>query len=205
VPELTFAQPARRNLLVPVLIAFLVLGLAIALVLRISPHRTADLSITRTAIYPVHTVLKSESTVVGSDRSQDDLYILTTLRVEDNLRLPLFLKDFTATLTAREGQQFTTSAVEQHDLPTVLTVYPALKDLSSTPLLRETMVPPGGFAEGMVLLRFPVTQDIWDHRRTAYLNIDFYHQEQQSILIGRASEASSAPPASQPANHPSAK
>jgi hypothetical protein len=191
VPELTFSQPARRNLLVPVLIAFLVLGLAIALVIRISPHRTADLSITRTAIYSAHTVLKSESTVVGSDRSQDDLYILTTLRVEDNLRLPLFLKDFTATLTTREGQQFTASAVEQHDLPIVLTVYPALKDLASTPLFRETMVAPGSFAEGMILLRFPVTQDIWDHRQTAYLNIDFYHQEQQRILIGRASEATS--------------
>jgi hypothetical protein len=190
VPQLTFAQPARRNLLVPVLIAFLVLGFAIALVIRIGPHRTADLTITHTAVFPAHTVLKSDSIVVGSDRTQDDLYILTTLRIEDNLRLPLFLKDFTATLTSREGQQFTTSATEQQDLATVLTVYPALKNLASTPLFRETMVAPGQSAEGMILLRFPVDQGTWDHRQTAFLHIDFYHQEQQSILISRASEAS---------------
>ena len=56
VSDLKFAQPARRNLLAPVLLAFLILGIVLALLLRFTPHRNADLTITRTTIYPTHTV-----------------------------------------------------------------------------------------------------------------------------------------------------
>jgi hypothetical protein len=190
VTQLTFAQPGRRNLLAPVLLAFLILGILIALVLRATPHKTADLTITHTAVFPVHTVLKADSIVVGQDQSQDDLYVLINLRIDDHLHLPLFLKDFTATLTTAEGEVLTTSAVEKQDLATVYETFPALKSLSSTqPLLRETMIDPGQSTEGMILLRFPITKTVWDHRQTAVLNVDLYHQGQQSVLIGRASEA----------------
>jgi hypothetical protein len=190
VPDPKFAQPARRNLLVPVLLAFLILGIVLALLLRFTPHRTADLTITRTTIYPTHTVFKSDSIIVANQRAEDVLYVLTTLRIDDRLHLPLFLKDFTATLTTAEGEEITTSAVEKPDLENVYTSFPALKPLASEPLLRDTMISPGQSAEGMLLLHFPVTKEVWDHRRTAMLNVDLYHQGQQEVLIGRASEAS---------------
>src|SRR5579862_6183836 len=99
VSDLKFAQPVRRNLLVPVLLAFLILGIILALVLRFTPHKTAELAITRTVVFPTHTVFKSETIVVSNQHAEDELYILTTLRIDDRLHLPLFLKDFTATLT----------------------------------------------------------------------------------------------------------
>jgi hypothetical protein len=189
VSDLKFAQPAPRNLLVPVLLAFLILGIVLALVLRYTPHKTADLAITRTAVYPTHTVFKSDSIIVGNQHTEDDLYVLTTLRIDDRLHLPLFLKDFTATLTTSEGEQITTSAVEKQDLDNVYTSFPDLKPLSTEPLLRDTMISPGQSAEGMILLHFPVTQDIWDHRRSAVLNVDLYHQGQQDVLIGSTNAA----------------
>jgi hypothetical protein len=204
VSELKFAQPARRNLLAPVLLAFLILGIILALLLRFTPHKTADLTITHTAVYPVHTVFKSDSIVVGNQHTEDNLYVLTNLRIDDRLHLPLFLKDFTATLTTAEGEEITTSAIEQRDLDNVYTSFPDLKALASEPLLRETMIAPGQSAEGMVLLHFPVTQAVWDHRRNAMLNVDLYHQGEQQVLIGRGSEvipnAASTPPASAPSN-----
>jgi hypothetical protein len=173
------------------------LGIAIALLIRFTPHRTADLSILRTAIYPAHTVFKADTIVVGSDAAQDDLYVLTTLHIEDNLHLPLFIKDFTGSLTTADGQQITTSAVEKDDLPNLFVSFPALKPLSSEPLLRETMINSGTSAEGMVVLHFPVTKDVWDHRRTADLTVNLYHQGEQSVHISRASESrASAPPTS---------
>ncbi len=203
VSDLKFAQPARRNLLVPVLLAFLILGIVLALVLKFTPHKTADLTITRTAIYPAHTVFRSDSIIVANQHTEDDLYVLTTLRIDDRLHLPLFLKDFTATLTTAEGEEITTSAVEKQDLDNVYTSFPALKPLASEPLLRETMISPGQSAEGMVLLHFPVTKEIWAHRRTAVLNVDLYHQGQQEVLIGRASEAvPSATPTPSPVSSP---
>jgi hypothetical protein len=188
VSDLKFAQPARRNLLAPVLLAFLILGIVLALVLRFTPHKTADLTVTHTIVYPAHTVFQSDTIVVANQHSQDDLYVLTNLRIDDRLRLPLFLKDFTATLTTAEGEEITTSAVEQRDLDNVYTSFPDLKPLASEPLLRDTMISPGQSAEGMILLHFPVTQAVWDHRRTAVLNVDLYHQGEQQVLIDRGSE-----------------
>jgi hypothetical protein len=200
VSDLKFAQPARSNLLAPVLLAFLILGITLALAIRFTPHKTADLDIVHTTVYPAHTVFKGESILVGRDTARDDLYILTTLRITDGLHLPLFLKDFTATLTTGDGQEITTSAVEKDDLPSVLASFPALKPLASEPLLRETMINPGQATQGMIVLHFPVTQEVWDHRRTAVLNVDLYHQGQQGVMISRASESISSPTSSKLAN-----
>ena len=204
VSDLKFAQPARRNLLVPVLLAFLILGIVLALVLKFTPHKTADLTITRTMLYPTHTVFKSDSIVVGNQHAEDALYVLTTLRIDDRLHLPLFLKDFTATLTTAEGEEVTTSAVEKLDLDNVYTAFPGLKPLASDPLLRDTMISPGQSAEGMILLHFPITKEVWDHRRSAVLNVDLYHQGEQQVLIGRSSEAASnaAQSPNPPSSHP---
>lgn len=181
--DLTFAQSDRRNLLAPVLVAFVLLGVVLALVLRYTPHKTADVSITGTSLYPAHTVFKSDSILVGSDHAQDDLYVLASLRIQDRLNLPLFLKDFTATLITADGEELHTSAAEKQDIPALFITFPPLEKLASTPLLRETLIPPGQSAEGMVLLHFPVTLATWNTRKSATLNVDLYHQGPISILI----------------------
>lgn len=185
VSELKFTQPARRNLLVPILIALFLLGIAIALVLRYTPHRTAEITILRTTIYPTHTVYKGDSILVGRDRSQDDLYVLATVRVEDRLNLPLFIKDLTGTLVTSDGEKIETSAVQKNEFENLYTSFPALRPLSSPPLLRETAIDTGKSAEGMVLLHFPVTKEAWNQRQSATLNIVLYHQEPVSIKIPR--------------------
>jgi hypothetical protein len=194
VSQPTFAQPVRRNLLVPVLLAFLLLGLALALVMRLSPKNTADLTILKILIYPTHTIFKSDSTVVGSDQVQDSLYVLATLRVEDQLRLPVYLKDFTATLITADGQQLTSSAIEKSEFLNLYTSFPALKPLASEPLLRDTMIAPANSAEGMIILHFPVTKEVWDHRQAAVLHVDLYHQGTQDILLTRTSEVTPTNP-----------
>jgi len=191
VSEPKFAQPERRNLLAPVLVAFLVLGIAIALVLRYTPRHIANLRILQTSIYPAHTVFKSDSILVNRDRSQDDLYVATTLSMEDKLNLPLFIKDFTATLVTATGEKLETSAVQNQDFENLYTTFPALRHLASSPLLRDTLVDSGKSAEGMVLLHFPVTEDVWNHRRSATLHVALYHQGRVSIVIPIGNHASS--------------
>jgi hypothetical protein len=197
VSDIRFTQPARSNLLAPVLIAFVVLGIVLALVLRYTPHKTADLTITKAAVYPAHTVFKSDSILVGRDRAQDDLYVLVNLRIEDRLNLPIFLKDFTATLTTADGVELHTSATEQQDFGTLYESFPALKSLSWEPLPRETLIAPGKSAEGMVLLHFPVTAEVWDRRRSAVLSVDLYHQGPIRITIPDAGGRSVEGPGSE--------
>lgn len=165
------------------MIAFLLVGVLITLVIQHNPATSIDLTLTHTAVYPTHTVFKSNSLVVGSDKSEDDLYVVANLRVDDPLHLPIILKDFTATLTTADDQEITTSAAEVNDLPNIYTSFPALKPLSSPPLRRETLITPGTSAEGMVLLHFPVTEDVWNHRKSAILNVDLYHQGTFPITI----------------------
>jgi hypothetical protein len=190
VSELKLRQPARSNLLAPVLIAFLILGIAIALILRFTPHSTAKLQILHTTAYPTHTVFKSDSILVGRDRSQDDLYVVTTLRMEDRLNLPLFVKDLTATLETSDGQKFETSAVQKQDFENLFTTYPALRPLATSPLVRETLIESGQAAQGTIILHFPVTQEAWNHRRSATLHVALYHQGKVSIAIPTGDQAS---------------
>jgi hypothetical protein len=183
VAQPTFSQSERPNLAIPLAIAVLVLAAAAALVLHFIPKQSADLAITHTATWQAHTVFKSDTILVGRDKAEDNLYVLATLHLDDRLHVPLFLKDFNATLTTADGQTLTASAVEKTDLPNLYTTFPALKPLSATPLLRETTVAPGQSAEGMLILCFPATQADWDHRQSAVLTVDFYHQSPQSIPI----------------------
>jgi hypothetical protein len=182
--DLSFSQPERRSFLVPGLIALAVLGIVFTLLFTLTPHRIADLTVTHTAILPTHTVYKSGAMIVGKpDQAQDDLYVLTTVRVQNDLKLPLFIKDITGTLTSADDSQATTSAVEKLDLPNLYITFPALKPLASPPLLRETAIPPGQSAEGMVLLHFSADQPIWDQRKSATVTIDFYHQGPLTVTI----------------------
>lgn len=190
--DLTFSQASRRNLLVPVLLAVTVLSLAAYLIWRFTPHRTADLSVTSTAVFPVHLVFKADTIVVGRDQVEDDVYILVTVRLKNELRLPLFLKDFNGSLIATDALPLTTSAVEKADLATLYQTFPALGKLAAqqlNPLYRETRVDPGQTVEGTVMLHFPVTPAVWDGRQDATLTIDLYHQPSLTLTIPKTSVA----------------
>ena len=182
--ELTFAQTERRSFLVPTLIAVAVLGLVVSLAYLEISRQTASVAVTHVAILPTHTVFKSDSKVVGHvDPSEDDLYVLATVRLDNHMHEPLFLKDITATLTGSNDSIATTSAVEKNDLDRLYVTFPALKPLASAPLLRESAIQPKDHAEGMVILHFQIPQSIWDQRKAATITLDFYHQDSITVPI----------------------
>ena len=192
--DLTLSQPERRNFLVPILLALVALGIAGFFLLRFTPHTVADLAITRVDVYPAHTVFKSDSIVVGDDPAQDDLYVLATVRLTDHLRLPLFLKDITATLIPNDGSlQPSTSAVEHAQLENLYTSFPAIRKLAAAQpaplLLRETRINPNQTVEGFVILHFPVDAKVWNSRNDAVLTLDLYHQQSLSATIPKSTPA----------------
>jgi hypothetical protein len=180
-----FSQSERRSLAVPIVIAVVILAAAAALILHHLPSHNADLTITHIDTWQSHIVFKSDSTIVGRDKAQDDLYVLATLRIDNRLHIPIFLKDITATFTTPSGDLLSTSSVEQSELAPLYQTFPALKARSSAPLLRESTIAPGHPAEGMVLLHFPTTQADWDHRQSATLTIDLYHQPPITINFAK--------------------
>jgi len=185
VADLNFSQPERRNLFLPLAIAGLVLASVAAYVLYSLPRQPSSVAITHTATWQAHTTYKSESIVVGQDKVQDDLYVLATVHIDDHLHIPIFLKDFTATLTTADGETLEANAVEQPELLPLYQTFPALKAISSTPLLRESRVEPGKSAEGMILLHFPGNEAMWNKRQSATLTVAFYHQPPQTISFAK--------------------
>ena len=184
---LTFAQPVRRNFTVPILSALAILGIALAVLLHYTPHSTAKVTIKNVAVYPSHVVFKSESLIVGRDTVEDTLYLLVNLHIENRRHLPLFIKDFTATLTPADADPITTSAAEKTDIPNLYASFPQLKSLAdhqAAPLLlRETQIDIGKSADGMILIHFPVPQSTWDQRKSATITVSLYHQGPQTVTI----------------------
>ena len=182
--DLSFAQPERRNFLVPALIAIAVLALVFVGIYLYVPHHTADITVTHVAVLPTHTVFNSDSKVVGQQSPfDDDLYILATVRVGNHLKQPLTLDDITGAITAPDGAESTTSALQKNDLPNLYAVFPALVPLASAPLVRESIIQPAGHAEGMVLLHYPIPQSEWDQRKSASITLKFYNQDPITVPL----------------------
>jgi hypothetical protein len=181
--ELTFsAQPERRSFLVPAVIVSVIVVIVAALAYFLVPRSDADVSITHTAVVPTHTVYKPDSIVIGQAQTEDELYVLAVIHIQDKAKLPLFIKDLTGTLTTSQGDT-TTSAVEANDLANLYVTFPAVKLLATAPLLRESSIQPGQSAEGMVLLHFPVDLNTWNNRKSAVVTIAFYHQDPINVTI----------------------
>jgi hypothetical protein len=185
--EITFNQAESRDFTVPILIAIAVLVIAFGGIYLYMPHRVADFAVTHTAILPTHTVFKTPSKLVGAqDEVQDDLYVLATVRVDDKLHDPLYISNLGGTLTLQDDTVVTNSAVQKSELDNMYITFPALKPLASAPLARESEIKPGDHAEGMVLLHFPVTEDDWKKRKSATVNIEFYHQGSFTVEIPKS-------------------
>ena len=185
----TFAQPERRNFLAPALIVAIIVAVACALIYFLLPHRDADVAVTHVAVMPEHITFSSAEPangphVVGDKGStEDDLYILATVRVHDNLKIPLFIKDLTGTLTTSDGTDVTVSAIEKNDLNEVYEAFPSIKSASGPPLLREIEIAPGATAEGVVMLHYSATEEGWKQHKSASITIEFYHQDPITVPI----------------------
>lgn len=182
--DLSFSQPEPRNFLVPAVAVAGIVAIAVALIYFFTPHRVADAQVTHVSYLPMHFSFANGSRVVGrEDASEDDLYVLATVRLHDNLKLPLFIKDLTGTLTTADGTDITTSAVEKNDLDEVYEALPSLKPISGPPLLREVEIAPGATAEGVVMLHYSATEAVWKQRKSASVTVEFYHQDPITVTI----------------------
>ncbi len=185
--DIAFSQPERRNYTLPILVALVLLGIAGGLIYRTFSKRVVIAAVTHTTLHPIKVTYKrapqtGSFRVLANQQGESDLYIIPSLRIENHLTVPLFLKDFTITMTIADGE-LRTAAIEKNDLDIVYASFPELKPLMATPLLRETELAPGQTVEGTLLAQFAVPQSTWDKRQSATVTVDFYHQDSMTIPI----------------------
>ena len=191
--ELNLGPPPTRNPLSAILSAASILIVAAAATFLLNPRKTADLAVTGVKVYDARVVTKGTAntssgngtTIVGSTGSVDqDLYVLVRLKLTDDLRLPLFIKDETLVLTAPDGSILTANPLPPDQAASTLQSFPALAALASSPLPRDAQVAPGASAEGMVLFHFNgLTEANWTARKVATLTVDLFHQGPQTVTV----------------------
>lgn len=176
-----FASAERRSILLPLTLGLAALGVAAALALHFFPATTVNAEAVHTEILPTTTVYKAQSIVVGQNEVAQTLFVASTLRVDNGLRVPAFVDTVSLTLTDATGAELTVKGLSKQDIATVEQSFPKLKPLVPPTLLQDLTIDPGKSAQGTVLFSLSIPQTLWNARTSAVVKVDLYHQ--QSVFV----------------------
>jgi hypothetical protein len=190
--ELHLAPPPDRNNPVPkFLIASLVMIVAGVAVFMLNPRKTVEISVQKVDLFAPHTEFKAtpgENQIIGAPAaSEDDLYVVATLRITDKLRLPIFLDSNSATMTTAEGATVEATVISPHDLPRLEQTFPQVLPLvsppSAQPISFDDAVAPGATRLGSVVLLFPqISAKAWQTKKSATLTLNRAHDAAPQIV-----------------------
>jgi hypothetical protein len=186
--KLDGGEEQQRSMLVPILLALLVLAVAGAWFAKVYLRPAVTGTVDRVELFPVHTVYTRPSgAMVGADQTEDALYVIAKVTLQDHSEVPLFLKDITGTFTTADDLEVQASAIEKADLPRLAAMFPKMKPAfdatGPAPLARESSVPVGGSGSGYVVFSYNVPQAVWDKRKAATVSFDFYHQDRVTLQL----------------------
>jgi len=184
-PDLHLAPPSDSNRLIPklVLAGVVMVGVGVA-VFQLNPRKTAEITVQKTEIFAPHTEFKqteSNSHLIGTaPETEDDVYVVATLKIEDKLRLPIFLTNTSASLTTQAGATIEATVISPVDLPRLEETFPQILPLVSPPaapsLQFEDAIAPGSSRVGTVVLLFPqVSAKDWKSKQSATLTVHLAH------------------------------
>jgi hypothetical protein len=184
-PDLQLAPPSDSNRLIPKLViagvVMVVIGIAVFL---LNPRKTAEITVQKTEIFAPHTEFNetpSTSKLVGTaPETEDDVYLVATLKIEDKLRLPIFLTNTSATLTTPAGARIEATVISPADLrrleETFSQILPLVSPPAAPPLQFQDSIAPGASRVGTVILLFPqVSEKDWKAKQSATLTIHLAH------------------------------
>jgi len=186
--SLNLAPPESRSPTKSILIAAAVMIVIAVGIFLYLPKRPAELSLAKVQTFAPHTEFKAMAGagphVIGQGaQSQDDLYVVATVRVADKLHLPLFLAPPEASLTTAAGTMDAT-VINARDISRLELSFPALTPMISNPLADGDEVAPGTTREATVVLLFTgLKEDDWKTKQSATLTVKFAHQEPQTIPL----------------------
>jgi hypothetical protein len=172
-----------------ILIAVVVLAAIAAGIYYLNPRSTANITVPATQLYAAHTTsndtASGEMHIVGQlAESENDLYVIATLNVHNNLPIPIFLDSVTATYTTPQDTVIDTRAPSAADLARLEQIFPALTPLLPTPFPLSDAVAAKSTVQGTVLLHFPgLTEQTWKQRKSTTLTVNFTHQAPQTVNL----------------------
>lgn len=189
--ELSLAPPPDRSPVASILIATGVLAAIAAAIFLFIPRHTSKLTVTGVQTFAPHTefaVAKNKSgsmNIVGQDpTAEDDLYVVVSVHLEDQYRMPFTVDDVNGTLTLADGSQPTGAVVNRNDLARLGGIFPQLASSTPHPLGFGDEVQPGKPLDGQVVLQFPgVNAQAWQSKRSATVSLQLRNQGEATAPI----------------------
>jgi hypothetical protein len=183
--DLNLGPAPESNRTPAILISIGVLAAIAAAIYFFSPHTPSAIKVDKVDLFAPHTETKAAQGtlhLLGTPAfTEDNLYAVVHLSVENKLRLPLFLDTPEATLTTPEGVVAAT-VVSPADATRLEQSFPALTPLATNPIGSESQVEPRATLQGSVILLFPtLTESAWKTKKSATLTLNFHHYGPQMI------------------------
>jgi hypothetical protein len=184
--------------LVPVVIAALVLGLALATYLVSSKKPpTSTGSAVRVVALPLH--IESKGSIVPGGlgtldqdvETRDSVMVNVVLEVKNAIEKPMYLKGIQGKLVTDKGE-FTDDAAPASDYERIVQAYPEISIADVKPFQAESSIASKSDQQGLAVFSFPVTRDSWDKRKSLQATINFYDH---APLVIDFSQAASTPEA----------
>ena len=106
---------------------------------------------------------------------QHAVMVAVNVTVHNSGEKPLWIHDIKAKITT-DGGELTDEAASAVDFDRYFQAFPVLRAHALSAIPPETKIPPGGQAQGTVVVTFPVTQDGFDKRKSLSVVIQPYDQ-----------------------------
>jgi hypothetical protein len=161
---------AKRNL-PPAKIVAIVLGIAavllgiFAFVTRAKPQGNGSV----------------DNIAVAEIPDQHAVMVAVNITLHNSGEKSLWVHDIKAKVTT-DGGEFSDEAASAVDFDRYFQAFPVLKEHALPAIPPETKIPPGGQAQGTVVVSFPITKDDFDKRKSLSVAIQPYDQPLPVVL-----------------------
>jgi hypothetical protein len=191
-PNMAQVDPPHpfKSALKTLVIAAIVVSIALGLYVYLGEKPpVASGEVLASTVYPVHTSINNgaggNDGMAGSSESYDQVIVVTKVRIRNQTDIPLFVQDIGSAIKLPDGSQQANVAASNTDMDRVFQAYPSLSYLRADPIPRDMTLSPGQAVEGLAIFNYPITKEQWDTLQTAKVVVQFMHQKNLEINIGR--------------------
>jgi hypothetical protein len=122
-----------------------------------------------------------DNIAVAEIPDQHAVMVAVNITLHNSGEKSLWVHDIKGKVTT-DGGEFTDEAASAVDFDRYFQAFPMLKEHALPAIPPETKIPPGGQAQGTVVVSFPITKDDFDKRKSLSVAIQPYDQPLPVVL-----------------------
>jgi hypothetical protein len=184
------SAPEPRNPAKLALAAAVLIAAAAVAVSLLHPGRDATVAVTEVQTFAPHTTFSAMRATSGSHiiggvpSAEDDLYVVATVHLQNNLHRPVALFASSASLTTPDDARMDATMIVARDIPRLEESFPALKPMLTHVLPDDAEIGSKQSVDGSVVMLFPgAGEAFWQKKKSAQLTIELAHEQPLSVSL----------------------